>query len=406
MSRNPHVVAYHLRHRSSPLTYEVSDSEMYLPGRFRRRQGPAGLAPGLDGERCGVHGAAAGSARARTHARRPRAVGDRRRQGAAQSARRCPRRRRSHSTLPTAQGAQPRRPRAESPPDVRPGGPAAGLSSGQRGRGAPATDGARDAAGAKRPDRCRRQCARRPRGNAHGTEAGAAADAPPLLRDDELYRESDRHAPARHAEHQTLARWRHAPAVDRARPAARRGAFPVHQAPWRARRARDGPRHRHVRGAPPRESSWSSSTKTRGHNWLRIDLLPGGRYVGYPPCCSERKVRWAAAALSQVQQRAGQPLAFSTPFELTISGGLTKVSEVLARARSPPPASIPSEQTRDSSTRAKITRTAFLISTAHRHMSSAARRARSTLADRLGRCATWRVRRPTPRLHPCLPPPV
>jgi len=27
----------------------------------------------------------------------------------------------------------------------------------------------------------------------------------------------------------------------------------------------------------------------------------------YPPCCSERKVRWAAAALSQVQQRAGQP---------------------------------------------------------------------------------------------------
>jgi len=32
-------------------------------------------------------------------------VGDRRRQGAAQSARRCPRRRRSHSTLPTAQRA-------------------------------------------------------------------------------------------------------------------------------------------------------------------------------------------------------------------------------------------------------------------------------------------------------------
>src|SRR5436309_1910460 len=268
---------------------------MYLPGRFRRRQGPAGLAPGLDGERCGVHGAAAGSARARTHARRPRAVGDRRRQGAAQSARRCPRRRRSHSTLPTAQGAQPRRPRAESPPDVRPGGPAAGLSSGQRGRGAPATDGARDVAGAKRPDRCRRQCARRPRGNAHGTEAGAAADAPPLLRDDELYRESDRHAPARHAEHQTLARWRHAPAVDRARPAARRGAFPVHQAPWRARRARDGPRHRHVRGArrvSPRGHRRRKRAATIGSGSIfspgaAMSVIPraavNGRYDGLPP---------------------------------------------------------------------------------------------------------------------------
>src|SRR5439155_9047293 len=35
---------------------------------------------------------------------------------------------------------------------------------------------------------------------------------------------------------------------------------------------------------------------------------PRGPLCRYPPCCSERKVRWAAAALSQVQQRAGQPL--------------------------------------------------------------------------------------------------
>src|SRR5207249_6800515 len=34
---------------------------------------------------------------------------------------------------------------------------------------------------------------------------------------------------------------------------------------------------------------------------------PRGPLCRYPPCCSEQKVRWAAAALSQVQQRAGQP---------------------------------------------------------------------------------------------------
>src|SRR5439155_8513421 len=136
---------------------------------------------------------------------------------------------------------------------------------------------------------------RRPRGNAHGTEAGAVADAPPLLRDDELYRESDRHAPARHAEHQTLARWRHAPAVDRARPAARRGAFPVHQAPWRARRARDGPRHRHVRGArrvSPRGHRRRKRAATIGSGSIfspgaAMSVIPraavNGRYDGLPP---------------------------------------------------------------------------------------------------------------------------
>jgi len=35
----------------------------------------------------------------------------------------------------------------------------------------------------------------------------AAVGAPPVLRDDELYRESDRHGAARHAEHQALAQW-------------------------------------------------------------------------------------------------------------------------------------------------------------------------------------------------------
>src|SRR5439155_5029741 len=136
---------------------------------------------------------------------------------------------------------------------------------------------------------------RRPRGNAHGTEAGAVADAPPLLRDDELYRESDRHAPARHAEHQTLRRWRHAPAVDRARPAARRGAFPVHQAPWRARRARDGPRHRHVRGArrvSPRGHRRRKRAATIGSGSIfspgaAMSVIPraavNGRYDGLPP---------------------------------------------------------------------------------------------------------------------------
>src|SRR5882724_10205478 len=58
-------------------------------------------------------------------------------------------------------------------------------------------------------------------GDAYGAEARPAAGAAPLLRDDELHRESDRHAAARHAEHQALARWRHAAAVDRARPGPR-----------------------------------------------------------------------------------------------------------------------------------------------------------------------------------------
>ena len=74
-------------------------------GITRRRQGPAGFAPGLHGERRGVYRAAAGPARPRAHARRARAVGDRRRQGAAQGAGRCLRRRRGHSTLPAPQGA-------------------------------------------------------------------------------------------------------------------------------------------------------------------------------------------------------------------------------------------------------------------------------------------------------------
>jgi hypothetical protein len=106
-------------------------------------------------------------------------------------------------------------------------------------------DGARDVAGDQWPCRCRGQCARRPRGNAHRAEAGAATGAAPLLRDDELHREFDRHAAACHAEHQALARWRPATAVDWARLAARRRALPTHQAPWRTRRARDRARHRH-----------------------------------------------------------------------------------------------------------------------------------------------------------------
>src|SRR5437667_12460814 len=72
-----------------------------------------------------------------------------------------------------------------------------------------------------------------------GAEAGAVTDAAALLRDDELHRESDRHGAARHAEHQALARWRHAAAVDRARSGARRGSLPAHQAARRAGRARD-----------------------------------------------------------------------------------------------------------------------------------------------------------------------
>src|SRR6266404_2099059 len=57
-------------------------------------------------------------------------------------------------------------------------------------------------------------CAK-PGGNAHRPEAGATTRAAPFLHDDELHREFDRHAAACHAEHQALARWRHATAVDR-----------------------------------------------------------------------------------------------------------------------------------------------------------------------------------------------
>jgi len=78
-------------------------------------------------------------------------------------------------------------------------------AGGQCGGGAPATDGPGGVAGAKRPRRCRRQCARRAGGNAHRAEARAAAGAAPVLRDDELHREPDRDAAARHAEHQALA---------------------------------------------------------------------------------------------------------------------------------------------------------------------------------------------------------
>src|SRR5882724_11266598 len=103
------------------------------------------------------------------------------------------------------------------------------------------------------------------------------AYAAALLRDDELHRESDRHGPARHAEHQALARWRHAAAVDRARAAARRGALPAHQAARRARRARDRARRRESRGV--RRVIVTTAGKTEGHTWLRIDLLDGGRYL-------------------------------------------------------------------------------------------------------------------------------
>ena len=80
---------------------------------------PLGIAPGLDGERRGLHRPAAGPARARAHARGAGAVGDRRGQGAAQGARRSLRRCRRHSTLPAPQGAQPRRSRPEGAPRSR-----------------------------------------------------------------------------------------------------------------------------------------------------------------------------------------------------------------------------------------------------------------------------------------------
>ena len=134
------------------------------------------------------------------------------------------------------------------------------------------------------------QCARGAGGNAHGAEAGAAADAAALLRDDELHRESDRHAAARHAEHQALARWRHAAAVDRARPAARRRALPAHQAAWRAGRARDRARRRESPRSAPRESSWPPSAKTRGPHLAQDRSSRGGPLCRYPPPCRELRV--------------------------------------------------------------------------------------------------------------------
>src|SRR5206468_11546929 len=88
---------------------------------------------------------------------------------------------------------------------------------------------------------------------------------------------------------------RHAPAVERARPVARRGAFPVHQAPWRARRARDGPRHRHGRGArrvSPRGHRRRKRAATIGSGSIfspgaAMSVIPraavNGRYDGLPP---------------------------------------------------------------------------------------------------------------------------
>jgi len=211
-------------------------------------------------------------------------------QGAAQSARRCPRRRRADPTLPAAQGPQPRRPRAEDAARLRPGEPASSVSGGQRAGRAPPADGARDVAGDQWPCRCRGECARRPGGNAHRAEAGAATGAAPFLRDDELHREFDRHAAACHAEHQALARWRHATAVDRARLVARRRALPTHQAPWRTGRARDRARHRHGLGArrvSPRGQRRRKCEATIGSGSI---FSPGGAAMSASPCCHARRV--------------------------------------------------------------------------------------------------------------------
>src|SRR5437899_3824981 len=100
LARRLDGLAVHGRRRGG-----AADGDRRPGDHARRRQGPAGLAAGLDGERRGLHRAAAGPARPRAHARRAWAVGDRRRQGAAQGAGRCLRRRRGHSTLPAPQGA-------------------------------------------------------------------------------------------------------------------------------------------------------------------------------------------------------------------------------------------------------------------------------------------------------------
>src|SRR3989442_1775889 len=144
-----------------------------------------------------------------------------------------------------------------------------------RGGGTPAADGARDVAGEERSCRCRRECARGAGRDAHRAKAGAAADAAPLLRDDELHRESDRHAAPRHPEYHALARWRHAAAVDRTRPATRRRALPAHQAAWRAGRARDRARCRDGRRACRVRPHDHRRRKGEGHNRLRSDLLEG-----------------------------------------------------------------------------------------------------------------------------------
>src|SRR5437870_1244818 len=102
------------------------------------------------------------------------------------------------------------------------------------------------------------------------------------LRDDELHRESDRNPAARHAEHQALARGGHAAALARARPAARRRAFPAHQAPWRVGHARDRSRSRDGRGACRVSRRGHHRRKRRGHHWAQERSSEGGRYVAIP----------------------------------------------------------------------------------------------------------------------------
>ena len=111
----------------------------------------------------------------------------------------------------------------------------------------------------------------------------------PLLRDDELHRESDRHAAARHAEHQALARWRHAAAVDRARLAPRRRALPPHQAASRVRRARDRARYRHRLGAR-RVSHRGIAGEHARPQLAQNRSSQGGPLCRYPPDCGEQKV--------------------------------------------------------------------------------------------------------------------
>ena len=142
---------------------------------------------------------------------------------------------------------------------------------------------------AERSSRCRRQSAGRAGGNADSAEAGAAPDAAALLRDDELHRESDRHGAARHAQHQTLARRRHAAAVDRARSAARRRALPAYQAARRAGRARDRARRRESRGAR-RVNHRGHRRENRGPHLAQDRSSRGGPLCRYPPPRRELRV--------------------------------------------------------------------------------------------------------------------